>query len=178
MDETHGLRPFDLDAFRANDKRQPLYVISSTVTNGGKGTMKTVAFNSKDGDFFGIIHEDDSKQTTNKGSGSWYSKIWTIVKYVPYTLVSAARKVFFTKEFSRRMKDEAEAAALPSGTSAMYGFTKRQQIRQLSRPQEEKTYDPTGRINDEGKYGLFPCLEASMLVPGAAGPPIEVCEQC
>jgi hypothetical protein len=41
MDETHGLRPFDLDAFRANDQRQPLYVIASTVNNGGKGTMET-----------------------------------------------------------------------------------------------------------------------------------------
>jgi hypothetical protein len=41
MDETHGLRPFDLDAFRANDQRQPLYVIASTVNNGGKGMMET-----------------------------------------------------------------------------------------------------------------------------------------
>lgn len=41
MDETHGLRPFDLDAFRANDKRQPLYVIASAVSDGGKGTMET-----------------------------------------------------------------------------------------------------------------------------------------
>ena len=41
MDETHGLRPFDLDAFRANDKKQPLYIIASAVDNGGKGEMET-----------------------------------------------------------------------------------------------------------------------------------------
>jgi hypothetical protein len=67
MDETHGLSPFDLDAFRANDKRQPLYVIASTVNNGGKGTMETVAFNSKDGDFFGSVQQEDDADR-----GSWY----------------------------------------------------------------------------------------------------------
>jgi hypothetical protein len=41
MDELHGLRPFDVDAFRANDKLQPLYMIASTVNNGGKGEMET-----------------------------------------------------------------------------------------------------------------------------------------
>ena len=173
MDET-GLRPFDLDAFRSNDKRQPLYVISSTVTNGGKGSMETVAFNSKDGDFFGII-EDDTKLTLSEDGGSWYWKIWAIVKFVPYTLLSSARRLLFTdKVLSQPMKDEVETAALPSGTSAMYGFTNRQRIRQLRRPQAENKYDPTGRVNDEGKCGLFPCLEASMLVPGAAGPPIQL----
>lgn len=171
MEET-GLRPFDLDAFRSNDKRQPLYVISSTVTNGGK--METVAFNSKDGDFFGII-EDDTKLTISENSGSWYGKIWAIVKFVPYTLLSGARRLLFAdKVLSQPIKDEVEAAALPSGTSAMYGFANRRRIRQLSRPQAENKYDPTGRVNDEGKNGLFPCLEASMLVPGIAGPPIQL----
>jgi hypothetical protein len=55
MDDTHGLRPFDIDAFRANDKRQPLYVISSAVTNGGSGDMETIAFNAEEGDFFGLM---------------------------------------------------------------------------------------------------------------------------
>ena len=41
MDETHGLRPFDVNAFKANDQRQPLYIIASTVDNGGKGEMET-----------------------------------------------------------------------------------------------------------------------------------------
>ena len=41
MDQTHGLRPFDLDAFKSNDKRQPLFIVASTVSNGGKGEMET-----------------------------------------------------------------------------------------------------------------------------------------
>jgi predicted patatin/cPLA2 family phospholipase len=41
MDESHGLRPFDVHAFQANDKLQPLYMIASTVSNGGKGEMET-----------------------------------------------------------------------------------------------------------------------------------------
>ncbi len=46
MDESHGLRPFDVDAFRANDKLQPLYIIASTVSNGGKGEMETGKLNN------------------------------------------------------------------------------------------------------------------------------------
>ncbi len=134
-----------------------------------------VAFNSKDGDFFGSVQEDDAESATNSRSGSWYSLIWTMFKFVPYTLFSAARKAFFTVEFTQPMKDVVEAAELPQGTSAMYGFTKRRRIRGLVRPQEEKRYGPTGRIDDGGgKVGIFPCLEASMLVPGAAGPPIQL----
>jgi hypothetical protein len=95
-----GLRPFDLDAFRSNDKRQPLYVISSTVTNGGK--METVAFNSRDGDFFGF--EDDTKLTISENSGSWYGKIWAIVKFVPYTLL-CQRLLFADKVLSQPIKD-------------------------------------------------------------------------
>ena len=121
-----------------------------------------VAFNSKDGDFFGSVQEDNAESTTNDDNGRWYS------------LYSAARKAFLTEEFSRPMKDVVEAAVLPPGTHAMYGFAKRHRTRNLSRPHEEKQYDPTGRINEGGKVGIFPCLEASMLVPGAAGPPIQL----
>ncbi|KAL3806175.1 hypothetical protein ACHAXA_000691 [Cyclostephanos tholiformis] len=137
-------------------------------------TMETVAFNSKDGDFFGLVQEDDAS-ATNSRSGSWYRMIWMMFKFVPYTLFSSTRKAFATEEFSQPMKDVVEAAALPEGTNAMYGFTKRRKIRNLVRPQEEKKYDPTGRVDDGGgKVGIYPCLEASMLVPGAAGPPIQL----
>ncbi|KAL3806177.1 hypothetical protein ACHAXA_000693 [Cyclostephanos tholiformis] len=108
-------------------------------------------------------------------TGSWYRMIWMMFKFVPYTLFSSTRKAFATEEFSQPMKDVVEAAALPEGTNAMYGFTKRRKIRNLVRPQEEKKYDPTGRVDDGGgKVGIYPCLEASMLVPGAAGPPIQL----
>ncbi|KAL7534882.1 hypothetical protein ACHAXR_006139, partial [Thalassiosira sp. AJA248-18] len=174
MDETHGLRPFDVDAFEANDKRQPLYIIASAVSNGGKGEMETVAFNSKDGDFFGLEQENN---TPSKESVSWYSRIWMMFKSVPYSVVSATRKAFSSDaiDFFQPAKDALETEIIPAGTNAMYGFTNRHKVRRLSRPQEDKAYDPTGRINDDdGKKGIFPCLEASMLVPGAAGPPIQL----
>lgn len=100
-----------------------------------------------------------------------------MIMLVPYTALTIAFKTCFvriTQELHQPMKDSVEAIALPSGTNAMYGFAHRRKIRKLTRPQEEKMYDPTGRINDEGKKGIFPCLEASMLVPGAAGPPIQL----
>lgn len=206
MDEYHGLRPFDVDAFRANDKLQPLYMIASTVSNGGKGEMETgkhqrcctmindhlfsvsstnyrkiseVAFNSRDGDFFGSFHEDevDLPRQGERSGASWYGRMWSMLVLVPYTVFTAAFKICFARnkqELHQPMKDAIETKVLPSGTSAMYGFALRRRIRKLNRPQEETMYDPTGRINDEGKKGLFPCLEASMLVPGAAGPPIQL----
>lgn len=145
-----------------------------SVTNHDHCNHVTVAFNSKDGDFFGSVQQDDAESITNEDRGSWYSRIWTIFKFVPYTLFSAARNTFFTQELSRPVKDVVEAESLPSGTTAMYGFAKRHRIRKLSRPHEEKQYDPTGRIDGGGKNGIFPCLEASMLVPGVAGPPIQL----
>jgi hypothetical protein len=96
---------------------------------------------------------------------------------VPYTVFTVAFKTCFsrnTRELHQPMKDTVETRSLPSGTNAMYGFALRHQIRKLIRPQDEKMYDPTGRISDEGKKGIFPCLEASMLVPGVAGPPIQL----
>ena len=56
MDESHGLRPFDVDAFRVNDKLQPLYIIASTVSNGGKGEMETGKLNNCD-TFYNVTPE-------------------------------------------------------------------------------------------------------------------------
>lgn len=44
-----GLRPLDIESFRANDARQPLRVVSSAV-RGGK--MEVVCFGSNESDFF------------------------------------------------------------------------------------------------------------------------------
>ena len=175
MDETHGLRPFDVDVFQANDKKQPLYIIASTVDNGGKGELETVAFNSKDGDFFGIEQENDTPSSSE--SDKWYWRIWAIFKFVPYSVVTAARKRLFpdASKLTQPLKDSLESEMLPAGTSAMHGFADRVRIRNLKRPSEDdKSYGPTGRINDDGKAGIFSCLEASMLVPGAAGPPTQL----
>jgi len=178
MDETHGLRPFDLAAFRANDKKQPLYVVASAVSNGGKGEMETVAFNSMEGDFFGTA-PDDEEEPTSKERVSWYRRVWSLFSFVPYSLFSAARRSLSrsAQEVKPLMKDTIEAEALPPGSSAMYGFSNRRKIRKLQRPSiDKKNYDPTGRLSDEGggKDGIFTCLEASMLVPAAAGPPLQL----
>lgn len=181
MDETHGLRPFDMNAFRANDKRQPLYVVASTVNRGGKGDMETVAFNSKDGDFFGSNFQENSADATlDTERQSWYKRLWILFKFVPYSIFKTVGKAFFDtgKErnvlFEKSLKDKLEAEFLPPGSKAMMGFASRHKIRELRRPQEEKVYEPTGPINGEGKDGIYSCLEASMNVPGAAGPPTHL----
>ena len=106
MDETHGLRPFDLDAFQANDKRQPLYIVASTV-NLGNGEMETVAFNSKDGDFFGLVEETDA-ESLNKEGGTW-RLIWSMFKFVPYTIFSSVRRALSTDYERGSVKDTIEA---------------------------------------------------------------------
>lgn len=100
-----------------------------------------------------------------------------MVKSVTYSIFSTVRKSLFLdsgKEFSPPMKDALEAEAIPPGTKAMMGFAIRHEIRKSRRPDEEKVYEPTGRIDGEGKDGIFSCLEASMNVPGAAGPPTQL----
>ena len=93
MDPKTGLRPLDIPSFRANDKRQPLRVVSSAVHNG---EMKTFCFGSKEGDFFRSDH-----QSLNRDS-------------------------------------------LPTISS------------------------------DYSREGVFACLQASMTVPGATGPPVNL----
>jgi len=105
-----------------------------------------VAFNSKEGDFFGSAPENDTE--TGKESVSWYKKLWSVFKFVPYSIFSA---FFSAGEFAEPLIDSLEAEIVPPGSNAMYGFTNRHKIRNLSCPKEEdKAYDPTGRINDEG----------------------------
>jgi len=139
MDTKHGLRPFDIDAFHANDKRQPLYIVASAVNNGGRGEMETIAFNSKDGDYFGSVLQENN--ASSKEMVSWYRQLWMMVKSVPYSIFSAARKALFTdaaKEFSQPVKDTLEAEMIPPGTQMMAGFANRHKIRKLRRPQVEK----------------------------------------
>ena len=89
----NGLRPLDVDAFRANDEVQPLRVVASSLR---RGQMETVCFGSEEGDFFDQVGKDG-----------------------------------MVSQFATTSVD--------------------------------------GR-----RHGLFSCLEASMSVPGAAGPPIDL----
>lgn len=181
MDESHGLRPFDIDAFRANDKRQPLYIVASAVSNGGKGSMETISFNSRDGDYFGsdVQGRSHDSKSSNVEKVSLFRKLWNVVKYVPLSIFSGlsrrAKSLFAGDDGDLPVKDAYEAKMVPPGSTAFETFARRHKIRR-NRPNEEKEkmYAPTGRINDGGKAGVYACLEASMLVPGAAGPPIQL----
>mmetsp|Transcript_11647 Transcript_11647/g.34249 ORF Transcript_11647/g.34249 Transcript_11647/m.34249 type:complete len:729 (-) Transcript_11647:105-2291(-) len=53
-----GLRPLDLESFRANDARQPLRVVSSAVRDG---KMDVVCFGSKEKDFFDDLSSDETE---------------------------------------------------------------------------------------------------------------------
>lgn len=120
--------------------------------------LGSVAFNSKEGDFFGAEQEDTDESKLNEKRISWYNRIWTLFKFVPYLLFKTARKALLlqeSKEFHQPAKDAVEAEALPAGTNAMYGFSSRHAIRNLHRPQEEKVFAPTGRIDDLGKKGTI-----------------------
>jgi len=83
-------------------------------------------------------------------------------------LFSAVRKSLFASDVVY------ESPLPPPGTNAMYGFVNRNKKKRTKRKQEEKIVKPTGRMDDEGKSGIYPCLEASALVPGAAGPPLQL----
>jgi hypothetical protein len=148
-----GLRPFDVEAFKANDKKQPLYVVASTVSKGGAGAMETVAFNSAEGDFFGLTQErrGDSK-IERTANASWYGRLWNVVKKASSTIYSIMYKTLFTE----RVEDEP---ILPPGTNAIGGLVNKQ--KRISAPKQsgKSFYEPTGRLGNEGKKGLFPCLE-------------------
>lgn len=125
------------------------------------------------------MDEDIVEEGPTKSPPRWYQRIWSLFSFVPFSLFNAARNALASRsktqpQFEPPPKDEIEALALPPSTQGMYGFSRRHKIRSLARPEKARNYEATGRINDDGKKGLFPCLEASMLVPAAAGPPIHL----
>jgi hypothetical protein len=167
MSSTSGLRPFDIDTFRINDAKQPLRAVSSTV-RGGK--METVAFGSEEGDFWDVwiegYEEDMPKGSRIMGSAK-------AVKRMMRSLVKMLTNV--VRRFLGQMIDtwSGEDNNIPP---------------KLDKPQKEAP-KPTSRSNkkrtvqlrqatscpdNSGKKGLFACLESSMLVPGAAGPPVKL----
>ena len=133
--------------------------------------METVAFNSFDGDFFGLSEEAPGD---NASGASWYTRTWNMLKTAPYAIYSVIQKTLFTQYDDLAVPSNTEAPLLPPGTNAMFGFANRHKRKRFKLPTQDKYYEPTGRADNEGKKGLFPCLEASMLVPAAAGPPIRL----
>jgi hypothetical protein len=116
--------------------------------------METIAFNSKEGDFFGLspdhVKESQGKQDTQR---SWYRRAWNLVKRTSSALYSAAYSVLFTVE------PKYGDTVLPPGTKAISGLVNKRKGAATPKQQDDSFYEPTGRINGEGKNGLFPCLE-------------------
>jgi len=134
--------------------------------------METIAFNSAEGDFFGLS-EDDTKFSNKEDGIAWYKRVWNLFKRTPYALYSAVRSTLFSNPDIPPVPSPSDPPLLPPGSNVMYGFTYKQKNKERN-SSENKFYEPTGRADGNGKNGLFPCLEASMLVPGAAGPPIRL----
>ncbi len=135
--------------------------------------METLAFNSADGDFFGLSEEDTKVSTKGEGL-AWYTRCWNLFKRTPYALYSVVRSMLFSNPDIPPVPSASDPPLLPPGTTAMFGLANRQRKDRAGHRSANKFYEPTGRADGNGKNGLFPCLEASMLVPGAAGPPIRL----
>ena len=165
-----GLRPFDMEAFKANDKKQPLYIVASSVSNGGVGKMETLAFNSADGDFFGSYQDLGTEFKVDENvQQSWYRYLWNSLKRTASTMYSTVYNVIYPD------KPKFTETILPPGTNAIGGLVhKKKKQRPSQKQQKVNFFEPTGRINNEGKCGLFTCLESSMLVPGIGNEPINL----
>lgn len=133
MNSEHGLRPFDMEAFRINDARQPLYAVSSTV-RGGK--METVAFNSKEGDFWDIFvdAERDGNNSTVRILTTRRARVkrvaerfsWPLVR-LPTSVLAKTKNVLrrFTTATSTRPRSRARTPTSPPLTASPTTTTKK-----------------------------------------------------
>ena len=163
MNPNHGLRPFDVDSFRTNDRKQPLYAVSSTV-RGGK--LETVAFNAKEGDFFDMYEEEYQEEPLKEGRLRRSGKaVKRMVKLFARLVGAVWRKSKngVRKIFGRKVNTKT-SLSISDGT---FGQPKKPARRLIL---NKATECP----ENSGKKGLFACFEASMLVPGAAGPPVKL----
>ena len=197
MSSTSGLRPFDMETFQQNDAQQPLYAVASTV-RGGK--METVAFGSREGDFWDIwveeqeIVEADMERKIEKVKEK-KTRIRRLLRGLVQPIVKGSRA---TKNLGRRLVGRAiidvgsaEEEAPPTvalekrlegpmfpGIKAMdsLNFRRRGKRANYQPPKKRKMQlrQATECPGNSGRKGLFACLESSMLVPGAAGPPIKL----
>eukprot|EP00550_Attheya_septentrionalis_P008484 CAMPEP_0198286252 /NCGR_PEP_ID=MMETSP1449-20131203/5379_1 /TAXON_ID=420275 /ORGANISM="Attheya septentrionalis, Strain CCMP2084" /LENGTH=992 /DNA_ID=CAMNT_0043983939 /DNA_START=262 /DNA_END=3240 /DNA_ORIENTATION=- len=198
MSEQHGLRPFDIQSFQINDAKQPLYCVSSTVRGG---QLETVAFGSADGDYWDIRTAVESKQTvSSNGKVVRSAKVVKELVRSTFKLLGVVAVSYKSKAFLRRfIRQFVDAKLEQEGVDSSKTFRVLNQVRRngrkrsllgirrrrrKSRKIQEKhqgTMHATTRLreatsctDDAGKKGFFACIEASMLVPGAAGKPIKL----
>ena len=153
MNETHGLRPFDMAAFKANDKKQPLYIVASSVSSGGAGEMETLAFNSADGDFFGLTQDMKELKVDENAQQSWHRYFWNVFKRASSKMYSTIYNALFPE------KPEFAETIMPPGTNAIGGLVHKEKQSTYRKKRKVNFFEPTGRVNDDGRNGLFPCLE-------------------
>jgi len=169
MSSSSGLRPFDIDTFRINDAKQPLRVVSSTV-RGGK--METVAFGSEEGDFWDVwiegYKEEMPKESRIKRSAK---AVKNMLRSLVKVLTKAVRK---TRNGVRRLLKLEKPEKQPPipGSKAMTSFRRPRDTSDKKRVVQLRR--ATSCPDNSGKKGFFACLESSMLVPGAAGPPVKL----
>lgn len=169
MSSTSGLRPFDIETFRQNDAIQPLRAVSSTVRSG---RMETVAFGSEKGDFWDIWVEeevvDDDDEPKTKTPIAVKSRIKRSAKAIRSMIGSVVNLLFKvvrkTRNVGRRL---LRRKIISEKVQTMDDGSKK---KKTSLQLREATACP----DNSGKKGLFACLESSMLVPGAAGPPLKL----
>ena len=197
MDSDHGLRPFDMEAFRVNDAKQPLYAISSTV-RGGK--METVAFGSKEGDYWDMYVEGYDEGTPQVGrvrlSARAAKRLFQALVRVMASVVSKSKKGVGRvtgNEIDSSMKGDSTGALEMDSASGgrrkgvlkklrktksvllMKKSRRGRQVLAAVRKQGSRTIrEATACPGKSGRKGFYACLESSMLVPGAAGAPIKL----
>jgi hypothetical protein len=115
--------------------------------------METLAFNSADGDYFGLTQDILKAPKTIEAEQRWYRRAWNVVKQTSSVLYSVVYNILFLEE------TEFSETILPPGTNAIGGLVNRRKQIALPKQQKGSFYEPTGRINNEGKSGIFPCLE-------------------
>ena len=170
MSSSSGLRPFDIDTFRINDAMQPLRAVSSTV-RGGK--LETIAFGSEEGDFWDLWIEGYKEEMPKENRIKRAAKaVKIMMRSLVKMLFNAVRKL--RNGVRRLLKREKPEKELPTpGSKAMTSF-RRPRATTSDKKRAVTLRRATSCPDNSGKKGFFACLESSMLVPGAAGPPVKL----
>ena len=189
MSEQHGLRPFDMESFRRNDAKQPLYAVASTVRDG---KLETVAFSSKEGDYFDIEVQNETMPTDNTifvPEGK-IRRAFRLVKRgvvkvgkLPLVVYRTVKKIFGRENSTdstsngKRNSTTKKARFVTADKSPLFRrFAKEKPTLNVVQKMENGTLirQASACPDESGKKGFFACIESSMLVPGAAGPPVRL----
>lgn len=198
MSEQYGLRPFDMESFRRNDAKQPLFAVASTVRDG---KLETVAFSSQEGDYFDGVLENCTAVPENNTIVVPVGRIRRalralkggVTRFVQIPVRAYRGSSFLIRRFSfrkrsRNTKDSSTKEEVEPDKPKRKHITAVMSPLFRRLPKEENAVmnvvqvTSNGTIIQEasacpyesGKKGFFACIESSMLVPGAAGAPVKL----